>query len=133
MGQPKMPKDMQILHRIDWKRDIRSHVAHRAGYRCQHCHAFVGMNGQADHIVPRRELAEQGGNPWATDNLQWLCIGCHSQKTNKERWGRYERQPRPAVHRRKIEGREAFLLAAGIPEPTTRPPAKPCKQLHKRK
>lgn len=116
MGRPQLPRDQQILHLRQWRQDVREHVALRAGFRCQCCHAFTGMDGEGDHIVSRRDLARVGGNPWDTLNLQWLCASCHSRKTNAERWQGYERKPRPAFRRAKLPGRARFLQAAGIPD-----------------
>lgn len=54
-------------------------VLERDGWRCQHC----GRAGrlEADHIKP----LDEGGDPWALDNLQALCKACHQAKTLAER------------------------------------------------
>ena len=39
---------------------LRNHVAHRAGFRCEHCNEFLGMTGQADHVVPRSICEDVG-------------------------------------------------------------------------
>lgn len=114
-----LPRDQRILHLRQWRQDVREHVALRAGFRCECCHVFTGMDGEADHIVSRRDLARVGGNPWDTLNLQWLCVSCHSRKTNAERWQGHERKSRPAFRRAKLPGRARFLAAAGIPDPLT--------------
>lgn len=111
-----LPRDQRILHLRSWRQDVRDHVALRAGFRCQCCHAFTGMDGEADHIVSRRDLAKTGGNPWDTLNLQWLCASCHSQKTNSERWAGHVRKARKPFRRAKLPGRDRFLQAAGIPQ-----------------
>lgn len=116
MARVPLPRDQQILHLRQWRQDVREHVAHRANWRCSCCFRFTGMDGEADHIVSRRDLARVGGNPWDTLNLQWLCASCHSRKTNAERWQGHERKPRPAFRRAKLPGRARFLQAAGIPD-----------------
>ena len=54
-------------------------VLERDGWRCQGC----GRAGrlEVDHIV----ALEDGGDPWAFDNLQALCKACHQAKTRTER------------------------------------------------
>ena len=54
-------------------------VLERDGWRCQTC----GRAGrlEADHITP----LDEGGDPWALDNLQALCVTCHKAKTTAER------------------------------------------------
>ena len=46
---------------------------------CAHCQAIgkVTPATQVDHVRP----INQGGDPWAWDNLQALCASCHSRKT----------------------------------------------------
>ena len=99
--------------------EIRAFVAHRAGFRCEHCHTFLGMSGQADHVVPRSVCEDVGIHVYDHTNLQYLCTSCHSQKTNAERWSaasdgspRNRRAKRPS--RTKIPGRDRFMDAAGI-------------------
>ena len=43
---------------------------------------------EVDHVVP----LDKGGDPWALDNLQALCRGCHIEKTAAEN----RRPPTPA-------------------------------------
>ena len=116
MAREPLPRDQQILHLRSWRQDVREHVALRAGFRCECCHAFTGMRGEADHIVARRDLAKTGGNPFDVSNVQWLCASCHSIKTNGERWAGHVRKPRPRFSRAKLPGRARFLAAAGISE-----------------
>ena len=54
-------------------------VLERDGWRCVEC----GRAGrlEVDHVVP----LEAGGEPWALENLQALCAGCHIRKTAAER------------------------------------------------
>ena len=58
----------------------------RDGWRCTAC----GKAGrlEVDHTVP----LQRGGDPWAFDNLQILCRGCHLTKTQ----GEIRRQLSPA-------------------------------------
>lgn len=105
-----------ILDHAAWKRDTRQAVAARADYRCQSCGKFLGMNGEADHIVPRAKCAERGISEWDTANLQWLCPSCHSRKTNGERWdGKRREGPKP-IKRTNVPGRKLMLAAAGVIE-----------------
>ena len=68
---------------------VRRQVLDRDGWRCQQC----GRAGkvEVDHI----EALEDGGDPWAPDNLQTLCRGCHISKTDAENQAR--RPARPEV------------------------------------
>ena len=68
-----------------WAR-VRRRVLERDGYRCRACGGAGRL--EADHIRPLR----WGGDPWALDNLQCLCRGCHILKTAREN----RREPTPA-------------------------------------
>lgn len=51
---------------------------------CRHCER-IGKLTEAkiiDHIIPR----QFGGAEYDTDNLQSLCLSCHTRKTNKDRY-----------------------------------------------
>ena len=65
---------------------VRRAVFERDNYRCTEC----GRAGrlEVDHTVP----LQRGGDPWALDNLQTLCRGCHLTKTRREN----RREPTPA-------------------------------------
>lgn len=95
----------------------RAFVAHRASFRCEHCFAYVGMHGEADHIVPRGTCELLGIGAFDPSNLQYLCNSCHSQKSNRERWHGHEKRPPKQHTRSTVPGREAFLAATGIPQP----------------
>ena len=112
---PPLSVEYAILGLSDWRHRLRQHVAHRASFRCEHCHQFLGMHGDVDHRVSRRELEQTGGNPWAVENLQYLCQSCHSVKTNKERWDWAGRRKGPKPwKRRKVAGRNLMLAMAGV-------------------
>lgn len=119
MARTPMPKPGQMLHLTRWQA-TRQAVALRANMRCECCETYAFLRGrgagQADHIIPRRELAITGGNPFDMDNLQWLCGPCHSQKSARERWGDHKAAPpkNRLKARTKIKGRKQFLLAAGL-------------------
>jgi len=92
--------------------EVRAHVAHRASFRCEHCQRFLGMTGEADHVVPRSDIDLIGIGVFDPSNLQYLCSSCHSSKSNRERWSRQERAPKRV--RSNVPGRHLFLDAAGI-------------------
>ena len=56
----------------------------RANPLCEHC-IKPTMAAQVDHI----QAIAKGGDPWAWDNLQSLCVSCHSRKTNAEDGGAF--------------------------------------------
>lgn len=104
------------LKRARWQA-VRAHVAHRANFRCEHCHEFLGTAGDVDHVVPRSVCEDMGIGVFDPSNCQYLCTSCHSAKTNAERWaGHKKRGPQPPK-RTKVQGRDEYLNAAGIPEP----------------
>ena len=49
---------------------------------CEICNATGRIKAAqvVDHISP----IDDGGDPWAWDNLQSLCTACHNRKTGKE-------------------------------------------------
>lgn len=100
-----------------WRDVVRPFVAKRASFRCEHCRAFVGMKGQADHIVPRAAGDLVGIHVYDVSNLQWLCASCHAKKSGSERSGPAATGPRPR-RRTNVPGRAEYLRAAGIPTQT---------------
>lgn len=71
---------LRLRGRALQKRNAR--IANRDFYTCQICRRVVAGvgEGQVDHRVP---LAEGGADDAA--NLQWLCVECHRQKTEREK------------------------------------------------
>ncbi len=63
-----------------WMRIIKE-IGIRDSYICRACNV-VTTQGEVDHLVP---LFKDGSND--LNNLQWLCIPCHSTKTIKETGG----------------------------------------------
>lgn len=58
----------------------------RDGYQCRACGQIVhGKAAHVDHITPKAE----GGSD-LLDNLQTLCVSCHSRKTCAEMAARLE-------------------------------------------
>ena len=53
-----------------WERS-RQAALKRAGWRCEVC----GRPGRLE--VHHKTPLHKGGHPWAADNLQVLCRGCH--------------------------------------------------------
>ena len=72
-----MSRHHTFLDRRRWEL-TRLRVFEAAGWRCSRC----GRAGrlECDHKVP----LDKGGDPWAMENLQALCIGCHREKTRAE-------------------------------------------------
>jgi 5-methylcytosine-specific restriction endonuclease McrA len=95
--------------------EVRAMVAHRASFRCECCNVFLGMTGQADHVIPRRDIPLLGIGVFDPSNLQYLCTSCHSEKSNRERWHGHEKKPPKPHTRSNVPGRDAFLAATGIP------------------
>lgn len=71
-------------------------------YRCASCQEeFTATNIQVDHIIPVASI--DGFSTWDSfienlfcekDNLQVLCVPCHSEKTKKERSENQSKSPR---------------------------------------
>lgn len=119
MARTPMPKPGQILHLTRWQA-TRQAVALAANMKCECCGVLAFLRGrgagEADHIIPRRELSQNGGDPFDMENLQWLCQPCHAAKSARERWGDHQAKPKKnrLKSRTKIVGRKKFLLAAGL-------------------
>lgn len=93
---------------------VRAFVAHRASFRCECCHEYLGMAGDVDHVVPRSVCENVGISVFDPTNCQYLCHSCHSKKTSFERHaGKPKRGPR-TPRRTTLPGRDRFLDAAGI-------------------
>lgn len=60
-----------------WRRLVEA-VKLRDKYTCYVC-GRITEDGECDHKVP----ASQGGKAEIA-NLQWLCIECHAEKTERE-------------------------------------------------
>ena len=66
------------LDNVRWQKARRAALV-RDGYRCTKCSRVGELH--VDHIL----RLEDGGLPYALDNLQVLCsFPCHSEKTRKE-------------------------------------------------
>ena len=72
---------IQLKYGRTWHK-ARKRILSRDHYKCVACDVSVGLSGQVDHIIP----VSKGGKD-ADDNLQTLCIKCHSVKTSKENVG----------------------------------------------
>lgn len=93
---------------------VRAFVAHRASFRCEHCHQYLGMAGDVDHMVPRSVCEDIGVGVFDPSNCQYLCASCHSTKTNAERYAGHEKRGPRVPRRTALKGRGDFLDAAGI-------------------
>lgn len=60
----------------------RQRVAYRQSYKCNGCGTLLPPSHHIDHIMP---VALGGTN--ALDNLQALCVACHTRKTRRDRQG----------------------------------------------
>lgn len=75
----KRRKTRQELGYGKYWQSTRKYILERDAYVCQHC--GKPNSNQVDHIIPKA----QGGTD-APENLQTLCISCHSKKTAHEDW-----------------------------------------------
>ncbi|WP_109464026.1 HNH endonuclease [Albibacillus kandeliae] len=103
--------DKSTISTHTWKRYSRRRVAHRAGYRCAHCRKFVGMSGDCDHIIDRKDCEAAGIDPFDLTNVQYLCKSCHSKKTNAARFAAHVTRPRAPLRRVRVRGRASYLAA----------------------
>ena len=76
----------RLINRSRW-RVVRKVVLERDGYRCRSCGCAGKL--EVDHVVA---LAD-GGDTWASDNLQTLCRRCHIKKTANENRQRIPKAP----------------------------------------
>ncbi|GLS88094.1 hypothetical protein GCM10010873_30680 [Cypionkella aquatica] len=109
-----MRTDTRPINSQHWRYTVRPFVAHRASLRCEHCFQFLGLCGQVDHIVPRSEIGMLGISVFDPSNLQYLCISCHSAKSNRERAAGREKKPPKGHNRSHVPGRDKFLDAIGL-------------------
>ena len=74
-----MSRHHSRLNMARW-RAVRRQVFNRDGWRCRAC----GRAGrlECDHVTPLWKDPEQ--DPYALDNLQAICRGCHIRKTMQE-------------------------------------------------
>lgn len=75
----KREREQRHYTTADWSAK-RKRILLRDAFACRSCGSVVsGKQAHVDHIVP----LESGGGD-ADDNLQVLCISCHSVKTRTE-------------------------------------------------
>ena len=67
-----------VYRKAIW-RQLRGVAMARDAYTCRICGAFHGL--QIDHIIPVQEAPHR---VYDLNNLQTLCIRCHSRKTARE-------------------------------------------------
>ncbi|WP_197714428.1 HNH endonuclease [Altererythrobacter sp. B11] len=77
-----------VYRTMRWK-TLRALAKRRDGWACVQCGAR-GARLDADHIKPIRTHPHLA---FDLANLQTLCIGCHSQKTSREKTRRAETGP----------------------------------------
>lgn len=105
----KRVQDRSTIGTHHWRVRVRADIAHRAGYRCERCGTFCGMQGHVDHVISRAKGRKTGLSPWARDNLQYLCPPCHNAKSVAERWEGHEKRDRTGeIRRSNVQGRDAF-------------------------
>lgn len=83
-----------------WK-TLRLEVKRRDGWKCVECGSRYRL--QVDHKLPVRTHPELG---FAIDNLQTLCVGCHTRKTRVE-------CGHPPTPERRLEWRQAVSALSG--------------------
>jgi len=72
--------DKAFFNSDRWQR-LRAACLVRDYYVCQACGKPAGESAHADHKLPRET---HPGLAWDLDNLQTLCVRCHTKKTNRE-------------------------------------------------
>jgi 5-methylcytosine-specific restriction protein A len=79
-GERGSTAHLRLRGRALQRRNTR--IASRDFYTCQTCRRVTDRagEGQVDHRIP---LAEGGTDD--ASNLQWLCVDCHRQKTEREK------------------------------------------------
>jgi Zn finger protein HypA/HybF involved in hydrogenase expression len=76
-----LSKYLKVVPKRTLSRSLRVEIAYRQQYQCNVCHLFpIPPDFQVDHVIA---LEDQGED--VADNLQALCIACHSQKTRFNR------------------------------------------------
>ena len=87
-GSERDEQSSKVYRSRRWRRlrdmFIRSHPL------CEHCKA-KGITTRAQHVDHIRAI-QDGGDPYAWDNLQSLCISCHTGKTNREKANRNKKR-----------------------------------------
>ena len=82
---------------------LRRAVLDAANWRCAKCGRY---GNEVDHIQP----LDRGGDPWALENLQCLCRGCHIAKTRAEN----RREPTSRTGRLACPCAEVFWFASRL-------------------
>lgn len=69
-------------HTKMWRK-LRMAVLTRDNHLCQNClrHHYIKPASHVDHIKPAIDYPDLF---WDMDNLQSLCVECHTRKTNEE-------------------------------------------------
>jgi len=81
--------DVKYLQSPYW-RGVRNAVITRDNGLCQEClkYGITTPGNQVDHIIARHDSEIDYRYNEDMDNLQTLCLSCHSRKTAKERHAR---------------------------------------------
>lgn len=74
---------MKIYNSKRWKQ-IRDKVRIRDNFMCQEClrNGIETIGIECDHII---ELEDDITKAYDIDNIELLCVACHTKKTHKER------------------------------------------------
>ncbi|WP_112874939.1 HNH endonuclease [Paracoccus endophyticus] len=79
MSRSRYPDySVKVRQSAQWKR-LRWEILKRDGFRCKICGAVGRL--EIDHIKPVRNHPELS---FGAENLQALCVPCHSRKTQSE-------------------------------------------------
>ena len=74
---------MRIYNTKRWKQ-LRDYVRVRDSFLCQEClrNGIETIGVECDHII---ELTDDVSKAYDADNVQLLCVSCHSKKTEREK------------------------------------------------
>ncbi|WP_022684594.1 HNH endonuclease [Sphingobium bisphenolivorans] len=95
----RYPRAGSAIYRTEQWKAVRLQAKRRDGWKCVQCEAKGRI--EVDHIKPIRD----GGAPYDLQNLQCLCVQCHSRKTRVE-VGLAEMSPARAAWKNLLTGME---------------------------
>ena len=83
-------KDRQKIYNTKRWKQVRDTVRVRDCFMCQECkrNGIDTIGVECDHIV---ELSDDVSKAYDVDNVELLCVSCHSKKTEIEKQNRSKR------------------------------------------